>query len=729
MNPMQPPNMHAPQEMYIPGKRPMISPGLSATSPMVCIASQTQASPKPIFTPLPLQSAEVTAECHIATAFVKIEFVVDATNTQGGPGVLILPKNYDTTVTEAKIQNLTQHSVYATMVVPKDEAGRYAARSGNRVNPGAAGEDPVDPNNPELFIISFGNIKPRDLFRVTVHFFQPLLFQQGYYQLQFPLEWPQQMLSGGSAHLSALMHINCSINTGVPTEVNWKCPTHKMVPKTVQPGRLVLAADREVKWENSDFMIGYEVWGRAIVASMNIQAPNPVNKAQDPRGNFALSVSPPAPDVTQPFVKSVILIVDRSGSMQGKPIEYAKKALMAGLDMLSPMDLFTIIAYDHEQITWSGTLKEATQENVSSANHWISGNVVARGLTDIKTPLQQAIQMLQGSPFVPYIFLLTDGAVEDERDIAQYLQNEVNIPGAADLSVPRVSTFAIGPYCNHFFLKQLAVIGRGMFDVAFTPFSIQAQMERMLDAAAKPVLTDVRIRMDGPTDVELYPFPIPDLFVGHPLLVSGKYNGNFPPTVQILGKLPNGDEWSQDVHTTQAAAIPLDKVFVKQRLDVLTAAAWLNDDGKMVQQVIEESVNSGIVTPHTSMLLMQTTEENLEDIKKKKAQGKNVVLTKYAVGGAAGIALLAGAGLAFGFGDIASSVGNVPIPDFGDFGGIGDVFPDIADGIGGLCGGCGDCCGDIGTCLGDCFEGMGECMSELLDCCGTCLECLGNCDF
>ncbi len=39
--------------------------------------------------------------------------------------------------------------------------------------------------------------------------------------------------------------------------------------------------------------------------------------------------------------------------------------------------------------------------------------------------------------------------------------------------IPRLSTFAIGPYANHYFLKQLATYGRGAFDVAFRPHAIQ----------------------------------------------------------------------------------------------------------------------------------------------------------------------------------------------------------------------------------------------------------------
>lgn len=222
---------------------------------------------------------------------------------------------------------------------------------------------------------------------------------------------------------------------------------------------------------------------------------------------------------------------------------------------------------------------------------------------------------------------------------------------------PRIYTFGIGPYCNHYFLKRLAAIGRGMNDVAFRPHAIQAVMERMLAAAALPMLSDVQIRVQvggctesvvvlcagwgccqchwmrrpvcaavalpvlsgatqthagwellklvsiavrgsvecagrgsccqshwcagqyvqlqhcrdapchglfmcdvlrdalaavllpppqGLTQVELYPFPIPDVFVGQPLLVSGKFEGDWPETVEICGTLPDGNcEWGR----------------------------------------------------------------------------------------------------------------------------------------------------------------------------------------
>ncbi len=46
-------------------------------------------------------------------------------------------------------------------------------------------------------------------------------------------------------------------------------------------------------------------------------------------------------------------------------------------------------------------------------------------------------------------------------------------PTAPASGIPRICTFGIGPYCNHYFLKQLATYGRGAFDVAFRPHAIQ----------------------------------------------------------------------------------------------------------------------------------------------------------------------------------------------------------------------------------------------------------------
>ena len=50
---------------------------------------------------------------------------------------------------------------------------------------------------------------------------------------------------------------------------------------------------------------------------------------------------------------------------------------------------------------------------------------------------------------------------------------------------------------------------------------------------------------------------------------------------------------------TATANIPLDKVFVKQRLDLLTADAWMLDDARKKQEVVALSVATGVPCAHT----------------------------------------------------------------------------------------------------------------------------------
>jgi hypothetical protein len=40
--------------------------------------------------------------------------------------------------------------------------------------------------------------------------------------------------------------------------------------------------------------------------------------------------------------------------MEGEPLSYAKAALGAGLASLRPGDQFAVVAFDHEQLWWTG---------------------------------------------------------------------------------------------------------------------------------------------------------------------------------------------------------------------------------------------------------------------------------------------------------------------------------------------------------------------------------------
>ena len=64
-------------------------------------------------------------------------------------------------------------------------------------------------------------------------------------------------------------------------------------------------------------------------------------------------------------------------------------------------------------------------------------------------------------------------------------------------------------------------------------------MERLLLASAVPLLADVQLSVPE-VQLELYPARLPDVYCGQPLLVAGKYEGEWPEEVLVTGSLSNG---------------------------------------------------------------------------------------------------------------------------------------------------------------------------------------------
>ncbi|KIZ01619.1 hypothetical protein MNEG_6346 [Monoraphidium neglectum] len=394
-------------------------------------------------------------------------------------------------------------------------------------------------------------------------------------------------------------------------------------------------------------------------AMLHVAPPPPPEEAAlsgDPRGSFCLMVSPPGPECSYPFSRSVVFMFDRSGSMVGDPLRHAKGALTAGLRLLGPGDEFTVVAFDHEELWWTDGLCQATPDNIAACQQWVND----------QAPRANSYSL-------PFIFLITDGCVNDERDICSFVDAAANGEGGPDLGpplttattgsvyhdaqsnyssahssaggppssyysaasgplpppssaysgpggppppgyappqpppppppthsaapggpkplAPRMFTFGIGPYCNHYFLKQLATIGRGMCGVALQPNAIKPMIERMLVSAALPLLSDVELLLQGVESVELFPPVLPDLFCGQPLLVVGKYTGQWPSVSQLHGLLPTGEEYTQALPALPVGTLPIDKLFSKGRLDLLTSQAWMQGNpDHLVKQIIDLSV-------------------------------------------------------------------------------------------------------------------------------------------
>src|SRR5205807_1478631 len=96
----------------------------------------------------------------------------------------------------------------------------------------------------------------------------------------------------------------------------------------------------------------------------------------------------------RPQPKTVVFVLDRSGSMSGKKIEQARNALKFVLDNLRDDDLFNIVVYDDRIETYKPELQRYSKDTRGDAQRFVE-NIRPGGSTNIDEALRSALGMLR----------------------------------------------------------------------------------------------------------------------------------------------------------------------------------------------------------------------------------------------------------------------------------------------------------------------------------------------
>ncbi|MBN1846094.1 MAG: VWA domain-containing protein [Sedimentisphaerales bacterium] len=405
---------------------------------------------------------------------------------------------------------------------------------------------------PNIFTQKVANIEPKKQIDVRIHYFNTLAYVDGWYEFVFPLVVGPRFnppgftegvgavgrgktgISGQDTEVQYLkphersgadVALTVELDAGVSIE-QIKSTNHVITQEQPRPEQAVVKLSPLDTVPNKDFVLRYKVAGRRLKSAL-------VTHRDERGGFFTLMLYPP--EQTRHVRRApleMVFVLDCSGSMNGKPIEKAKDAVKRALRCLQEGDTFQVIRFSNNASTFGPAPIAATRDNVQKAIEYVE-NLRGSGGTMMIEGIKTALDFAHDPERFRFVCFLTDG----------YIGNEAQILAAVHerLGASRIFSFGVGTSVNRFLIDRLAKIGRGA--VAYISLDDDATdaVDSFYERIQYPALTDIEIDFGGMQVAEVYPRRIPDLFVGRPVIVTGRFQGDGNATVKVKGKLAGKD--------------------------------------------------------------------------------------------------------------------------------------------------------------------------------------------
>ncbi|MEZ6079638.1 MAG: VWA domain-containing protein [Pirellulaceae bacterium] len=175
----------------------------------------------------------------------------------------------------------------------------------------------------------------------------------------------------------------------------------------------------------------------------------------------------------------MVLVIDKSGSMEGDPIEMAKSAARSAVELLGRRDQVAVIAFDGDTYVIS---EIQSASNTSKISDEIS-RIEAGGGTTMYPAMELSMEMLMNaSAKLKHVILLTDG---------------VSTPGdfeglASQMASTKitVSTVAAGSGADVELLEQIARVGKGRYYFTDDPAQVPQIFAKETVTASKSAIDE-----------------------------------------------------------------------------------------------------------------------------------------------------------------------------------------------------------------------------------------------
>ena len=484
----------------------------------------------------------------------------------------------------------------------------------------------IEQQKPNLFTNKIANIGPGEVVVVQIEFQSKLLPKDGSWELRVPLvsaprfDLPtiEENIKFGNAGFSNAkinsdynenidvkvleeeelfnpVEISINLNTGF--ELNSiKSAFHRVDIEKLTNGHHKINLPGPIS-SDRDFVLRWTAKDKDTQTSL-------FKETKGEYDHLLLTLNPPLTNKNNHSPKrEIIFIQDISGSMSGEPIKQSKIGLEMAIKRLKPNDKFNIVLFNSHYSSYARTPVLATAKERDKAIRYVRRLSAEKG-TDMYPALSFSLNNFRSNKSVlKQLIFLTDGAVTQETELFSLINSK--------LKTSRLFTIGIGSAPNSFFMTRAAEIGRGSHIHIGDMNEISVRMEELFNKIENPAITDLELILPKGFKAEVYPNPLPDLYVGDPLSIAirGK---NASGIAQITGNIGN-QKWVAKVPLDQGAKqVGIAKLWAREKISNLERNRVSlnpneNQKAHMDRKLLQTALSYGLVSRLSSMVAVDIT--------------------------------------------------------------------------------------------------------------------------
>ncbi len=444
----------------------------------------------------------------------------------------------------------------------------------------------------EGMALKFTTVKSGSEFTFNFGYVEEAKYKDGLFSYTFGREYTAQNLP---PHDSYTFNIEFRCTTAIKSVAS---PSHDMIGE-INGGNAAFSVSK-VAESNKAFEL---TW------SLDLRPGEPVVMVKDKDGKmpaFSMLLLPPDTPVI-PDPRAVVLILDKSGSMEGENFKMAIDAACEFIERLREVDIFNVLIFDTAQFYCAPFPYKADARGKSASIEFLR-EFKAVGGTRFLRPLVDSIETLKLAPnYLPSIVLLTDG--EDNYDRAKAFHDAVS--AACGFSMP-IYTFAIGGYVDMPLLRTLAEYSGTTLGQIPTPASFRPAFELITTQFDSVVAENFNIAKTTDYRASFYPAHRARLYSDDLVVAYGNLPFDEKETITISARTANG-AWktSFDISTIgeRSDCDFLDSAWAAVRMrDLLDRISIFGATDDIRKEVIALSIEYMISSPYTRFVFTYKDE-------------------------------------------------------------------------------------------------------------------------